>query len=83
MKLRLDKSAARYSTVGLELVISILVGGWLGQTADAHFGTAPWLLLFGFVCGLYAGFRAVFRAGEHMRRDWEGRDRNDEGGTGP
>jgi F0F1-type ATP synthase assembly protein I len=69
MKLRLDKSSARYSTVGLELVIAILVGGWLGQRADERFGTAPWLLVFGFVCGLYAGFRALFRAAEHMRRD--------------
>ncbi len=71
MKLRLDKNSARYTTVGLELVISILVGGWLGQQGDERFGTAPWLLLFGFVCGLYAGFRAVFRAGEHMRRGWK------------
>ena len=71
MKMRLDKDSARYTTVGLELVISILFGGWLGQKADERFGTAPWLLVFGFVCGLYAGFRAIFRAADHMRRSWK------------
>ncbi len=75
MKLRLDKSSARYATVGLELVISMLFGGWLGQKGDEQFGSAPWLMLFGFICGIYTGFRAVFRAGKQMRNDWQSADR--------
>jgi F0F1-type ATP synthase assembly protein I len=77
MKLRLDKASARYTTVGLELIIAILFGGWLGQKGDERFGTGPWLLMFGFVCGLYAGFRAIFRAGQHMRREWSEKDKGE------
>ena len=77
MKLRLDSQSARYTTVGIELVISILVGGYLGQQGDERFGTGPWLMLFGFTCGLYAGFRAIFRAGKQMRREWHESDKKD------
>jgi ATP synthase protein I len=63
------KAYGRYGSVGIELVLSILIGLWLGRKGDAHFGTAPWLTLLGLVAGAYAGFRALFATTKRMEAD--------------
>jgi ATP synthase protein I len=51
----------RYSTVGLELGLSVLLGLVVGQWLDGYFGTEPWLLLLFLLFGMVAGFRSLFR----------------------
>jgi len=64
----------RFSTVGLELGISVLLGLFVGQWLDRRLGTEPWLLLLFLGFGMVAGFRSVFRllrdlnAGERQER---------------
>lgn len=55
----------RYSTVGLELGLSVLIGLFVGQWLDARFGTEPWLLLVFLLFGMAAGFRSIFRLARH------------------
>lgn len=56
------KDVGRYGTVGLELVLSVLFGMFLGHWLDGKFGTGQWLTLIGLAFGLAAGIRAVLRA---------------------
>ena len=57
-----DLSAARHSTVGLEIVLSILMGTGLGYLADRKFETAPILMVLGALYGVGAAIRAAHRA---------------------
>jgi hypothetical protein len=64
------KTYGRYGAVGLELLLSIAVGYYLGRWADGKLGT-HWLAFVGFLLGCYAGFRGLFRAAKAMQRDIE------------
>ena len=64
------KSVGRYGTVGIELVLSILIGLFGGQYLDVRFGT-KWIWLAGFGLGIYAGFRGLFKTAAKMSRDVE------------
>jgi ATP synthase protein I len=50
-----------YGAVGLQLVVSLLVGVFLGQWLDRKWGTEPWLLFLGVILGSSAGFYNLFR----------------------
>jgi F0F1-type ATP synthase assembly protein I len=63
------KDLGRYGTVGLELVLSILIGFFGGQWLDKKFGGGHgWLTIAGFVVGCYAGFRSIYKAYRVMQR---------------
>jgi ATP synthase protein I len=64
------KSFGRYGSVGLELLLSIAVGYYLGHWADGKLGT-HWIAFVGFLLGCYAGFRSLFRAAKQMQLDVE------------
>ncbi len=70
-----------YSTVGLELAVSILIGLLGGWWLDGKLGTSPYLAISGLGCGLIAGFRFVWRAAKRMQRDVD-RDGFQESRTG-
>ncbi len=55
-------AAGSYSTVGLELVLSVVVGLFIGQWLDERLSTRPWMTALWFCFGLAAGARAVYRA---------------------
>jgi F0F1-type ATP synthase assembly protein I len=56
------KRYLRFSSMGIELGLAVMVGLIGGQWLDRRFGTEPWLLLLGLLFGMAAGFRGVFRA---------------------
>lgn len=64
------KAFGRYGSLGLELLLSIGVGYYLGTLADRKAGTHVFAFV-GFIVGCYAGFRALFRAAKTMQRDIE------------
>jgi F0F1-type ATP synthase assembly protein I len=68
---RSSLKATSYTTVGLDLVVSILFGFLGGRWLDGHFGTGPWLMIAGLLCGSIAGFRFLFRAAAKMQREAE------------
>jgi F0F1-type ATP synthase assembly protein I len=75
------KSYGRYGSVGLELLLSIAVGYYLGHWLDGKLGTR-WIAIVGFLIGCYAGFRTLFRTAKQMQRDIE-RDERLERGEDP
>ncbi len=72
------KSVGRYGTVGIELVLSILIGLFGGQYLDVRFGTT-WIWLVGLGVGLYAGFRGLLKTAAKMSRDIEEAEALDQG----
>lgn len=56
------KTAGAYSTLGLEIVLSVLVGLWIGQWLEKKFPSGGWLTAVWFGFGVIAAARAVYRA---------------------
>lgn len=54
-------SYLQYSSLGLEMGLSVAIASGIGYWLDKKLGTEPWLFLFWFFCGLAAGFRSLFR----------------------
>jgi ATP synthase protein I len=52
----------RFSSLGIELGLAVMIGLIGGQWLDKYFGTADWLMLAGLLFGLAAGFRSMWRA---------------------
>jgi ATP synthase protein I len=74
------KEYGRYGSVGIELVVSIVLGYWAGNWLDGKFGGGRgWLTVLGSAIGVYAGFRAIFSAAKHMTADIERAERRDRG----
>lgn len=72
------KDIGRYGTVGLELILSMAVGYYVGRWIDGRFATHGWGARVGFLVGVYAGFRSLYKAAQHMQREAERRDREDQ-----
>jgi F0F1-type ATP synthase assembly protein I len=71
------KGIGRYGTVGLELVLSVLLGLFGGQFLDRRFHTTPWLTLVGVAYGVAAGIRGLYRAAARATREAEEFDRRE------
>lgn len=56
------RQAARFSAVGLELGVAILIGYLLGAWLDKRLGTQPYLMMLCLLLGIAAGFRSLMRA---------------------
>ncbi|OGP91975.1 MAG: hypothetical protein A2Z19_04030 [Deltaproteobacteria bacterium RBG_16_54_18] len=66
---RLIKQIAAYSTLGLEMGLSVAVGTAIGYYLDRWLKTDPWLLIV-FICiGAAAGFRSLYRAMKRLERE--------------
>jgi ATP synthase protein I len=71
------KGIGRYGTVGLELVLSVLLGLFGGQFLDRRLHTTPWLTLVGVTYGVAAGIRGLYRAAVRATREAEELDRRE------
>ena len=52
--------------VGMELVVTTMVGAFLGYRLDRFLGTKLWLMVVGVVIGAIAGFLNVYRFVQRM-----------------
>ena len=57
----------RFSTLGIEMGVSLVIGLLVGWFLDRLFHTEPWLMLLFFVFGIAAGFKSVIRLAQ---KDW-------------
>jgi F0F1-type ATP synthase assembly protein I len=62
------RDLAPYLTMGLELAVAVVGMSLLGHLLDGLWGTAPWLLIAGFLMGSGAGFVRFFRQAMEMGR---------------
>lgn len=61
------KMMGSYGTIGLEIVLSVLLGLFGGMKLDGWLHTSPWMTLLGFGFGCAAGGRAVYRSWKDMQ----------------
>jgi F0F1-type ATP synthase assembly protein I len=71
------KGIGKYSTVGLDLALSILVGLFGGRFLDRKLGTGHWLTIIGLGFGIAAGVRSVWRALQSANREAEEQEREE------
>jgi ATP synthase protein I len=76
------KGLGDYGTVGLDLVLSILLGFFGGRWLDGKLGGHGWLTVLGFLFGVVAGFRFLYRAAVKMRKESEAEDERERGARG-
>jgi F0F1-type ATP synthase assembly protein I len=72
------KKAGSYSTVGLELSLSILLGLYFGQWLDEKYDLSPWMTLFWSTAGVAAGIRSLYRALQRANREAEAEQKAEE-----
>jgi ATP synthase protein I len=56
-----DRDLIRYGNLGLEMLVSVLIGVGGGYLLDRYLHTRPWLMILGFILGAAAGFRNLIR----------------------
>lgn len=64
-------------TLGIEVVLSVVVGLFGGQWLDKKFGTTPWLTVVGLLYGLAAAGRAIYRALKQSKHELEELERKE------
>ena len=69
--------ALRYSTVGLEFGIAVVVGYGIGWWLDKRFDTAPILTLVMLLFGIGAGFMSLVRVAMEASRGLKGDEPED------
>jgi hypothetical protein len=66
------RNIGRYGTVGFELILSMVIGYWVGHWLDQKlFPGRSWLTVVFTLGGVYAGFRALYKAAKQMTADAE------------
>ncbi len=66
---KLFTQIASYSTLGLEMGLSVAVGAIIGYYLDKWLHTEPWLLIVFLIFGAIAGFRSLYRALKRLQRE--------------
>lgn len=61
------KAIGSWGTLGLEIVLSVMIGFFGGRWLDAKLGATPWLSLVGFAVGCAAAGKAIHRTWQEMQ----------------
>lgn len=61
------RGVGSFGTIGIEIALYIALGFFGGRWLDEKFGTAPYLVTFGFVFGIAASIKALMRANAEMQ----------------
>ena len=71
------RELGKYSALGIEMALSVVIGLGIGYYLDKWLGTAPWLMIlwigFGFAAGVRSLYRAAVRSGKDLEKDEEER----------
>jgi ATP synthase protein I len=71
------RELGKYSALGLEMAISVVIGMGIGYYLDRWLGTGPWLTIvwigLGFAAGVRSLYRAAVRSGKDLEREEEER----------
>jgi len=58
-----------YSSMGLELGLSVVVGFLIGSWLDTWLETEPYFLLIFGIAGIIAGYRSIFKLAKRVQAD--------------
>jgi ATP synthase protein I len=65
----LFRELGRYSALGLEMAISVVIGLAIGYYLDKWLGTSPWLTIVWIGLGFAAGVRSLYRSAVQSEKD--------------
>ena len=68
-KTKLIKQVASYSTLGLEMGLSVAVGAVIGYYIDKWLNSEPWFLIVFLLLGVVAGFKSLYRALKRLQKE--------------
>ena len=74
-KKEIVKSLISYSSLGLEMGISVAIGIAIGYFLDRYFKTSPYLTIIFMIFGIVAAFKSIYELIKKTERD-NGRDDN-------
>lgn len=63
------RELGKYSALGLEMAISVVIGMAIGYYLDKWLGTSPWLTILWIGLGFAAGVRSLYRAAVQSDKD--------------
>lgn len=63
------KSLLNYSSLGLEMGLSVAIGLIAGYLLDSYFKVYPYLTIIFMVFGIVAAFKALYKALKRIERD--------------
>jgi ATP synthase protein I len=67
----LFRELGRYSALGLEMAISVVIGLAIGYYLDKWLGTSPWLTIVWIGLGFAAGVRSLYRSAKRSEKELE------------
>ncbi|MBE0602445.1 MAG: AtpZ/AtpI family protein [Deltaproteobacteria bacterium] len=73
------RELGRYSALGFEMSLSVLIGLGIGYYLDKWLGTAPWLMILWLGFGFAAGVRSLFRAARRSEKELEQQEKDEKG----
>jgi len=65
------RELGKYSALGLEMALSVVIGLGIGYYLDRWLGTTPWLMILWIALGFAAGVRSLYRAAVRSGKDLE------------
>jgi ATP synthase protein I len=65
------RELGKYSALGIEMSLSVVIGLGIGYYLDKWLGTAPWLMILWIGLGFAAGVRSLYRAAVRSAKDLE------------
>ena len=68
-KAKLIKQIASYSTLGLEMGLSVALGVGIGYYLDKWLNTEPWFLIIFIMFGAAAGFRRLYQVAKRLQKE--------------
>jgi len=77
------RELGRYSALGFEMALSVLIGLGIGYYLDKWLGTAPWLMILWLGFGFAAGVRSLLRAARRSEKELEEQEKDEKGRGNP
>lgn len=68
----LFRLVSKFSTIGLEMGFSVVIGLLIGIYLDRHFKTEPWMTIVFLLFGVAAAFRVIIRAAKESQQEDDG-----------
>ena len=65
------RELGKYSALGLEMALSVVIGMGIGYYLDRWLGTGPWLMIVWISLGVPPGGRSLYRAAVRSGKDLE------------
>lgn len=60
---------SKFSTVGIEMGFSVVIGLIIGRYLDSYLKTDPWMSIVFLIFGVVAAFRVIIRVAEESRQE--------------